>query len=155
MSFDLKFLPIIRQFWKSIMQHGPGCQSYTSREFAKFSTGQHFGVFGKMPYLRYTPIWSNLGGWRYTKQYIIRRDFHGRLHPKLTLLHAEICRFLTPPKMVFHILAILTILPNCANLHILHICVFCILRHDMLSKCHVDDRDRHHVMITHDVFQKV
>jgi len=99
---------------------------------AKFSTGQHFGVFGKMPYLRYTPNWSNLGGWRYTKQYIIRRDFHGRLHPKLTLLHAEICRFLTPPKWCFFAFwSFLTILPNCANLHILHIWCFCILRHDM------------------------
>ncbi len=60
-----------------------------------------------------------------------------------------------PPQMVFfHILAILTILPNCANLHILTFVYFDIWRHAMLSKCHVDDRDRHHVMIAHDVFSK-
>src|SRR5271165_3060896 len=101
MSFDLKFLPIIRQFWKSTYATWTRMSKLHIPRIEKFSTGQHFGVFGKMSYLRYTPIWSNLGGWRYTKQYIIRRDFHGRLHPKLTLLHAEICRFLTPPKWCF------------------------------------------------------
>ena len=73
----------------------------THPENCQILDGSAFWGFGKMPYLRYTPIWSKLGGWRYTKQYIIRRDFHGRLHPKLTLLHAEICRFLTPPKWCF------------------------------------------------------
>ncbi len=47
MSFDLKFLPIIRQFWKSIMQHGPGCQSYTSRELPNSRRVSILGFLGK------------------------------------------------------------------------------------------------------------
>ena len=122
---------------------------------AKFSTGQHFGVFGKMPYLRYTPIWSKLGGWRYTKQYIIRRDFHGRLHPKLTLLHAEICRFLTPPKMVFF--RILVIFDDFAKLckfaHFAHL-VFWHIASWHVSKCHVDEIGTRHDLEIMMAFQK-
>jgi hypothetical protein len=100
---------------------------------AKFSTGQHFGVLGsKMEVQKHPTIWSNLGGWRYTKQYIIRRDFHGRLHPKLTLFAQcenrcfwhppQKVRFLTPPK--YDIFDMLQICTFCTFRH------FCILRHD-------------------------
>ena len=100
-------LPIIRKIANRHMQHGPGCQSYTSRELPNSRRVSILGFLAKCHNGNIPQIGQIWGGWRYTKQYIIRRDFHGRLHPKLHFLHTEICRFLTPPKMVvFRILAI-------------------------------------------------
>ena len=106
-DFDYKISTYHPKFKNRHMQHGPGCQSYTSRELPNSRRVSILGFLAKCHICDIPQFGQNWGGWRYTKQYIIRRDFHGRLHPKCTLLHTELCRFSTPPQNgVFRILAI-------------------------------------------------